>query len=90
MLSSLARFFGAVDGSIRGFINVEELWKAVATAPVVGAAASLIILALGSIVDHSSAIFPNPSAAGAAVSFVTLVLDLIRRQSHGSDPKNAA
>ncbi len=82
----LPNFFKAVDGSVKGSLNTEELYRSVLTALGSGTTVGLLILVLQAVLDHVGAIATTPAAASSLAMFLTLVLDLLRRLNHGAHP----
>ena len=83
LLRKLGSFFGKVDGSRKGLIVPEELFRAMVSAVGSGTLISLMIALLEMVLSHASLIFPNPAVAGLASALLTLILDLLRRQNQG-------
>ena len=83
---ALKNFFAPVKGSFVGYLNPEELYRSILTALGSGTAIGLIVAIVQAILDHISSIIPNSTVASLATIILTLVLDLLRRQSHGADP----
>jgi hypothetical protein len=88
-MTSLKTFFATVPGSVKGVLNLEELYRALLTAFGSGSAVGLLIIGLQAIHDDTSAIFSNPAVAAIASTLLSLILDILRRQSQGSDPTPA-
>jgi hypothetical protein len=86
MLSALKKFFAAVDGSIKGLIVPEELYRAILTSLSSGSSAGVVILLIQAVATHASTIFPNATVASLATALLTLILDLLRRQGQGTVP----
>ncbi|WP_435005797.1 hypothetical protein P12x_003572 [Tundrisphaera lichenicola] len=82
-MPSAFKFLTTVKGSIQGYINSQELNRAILTALGSGSLLGIIILVLQSVLAHTSEIFPNPTISSLATMFLTLVLDLVRRQNQG-------
>lgn len=77
-------FFSKVDGSRKGLLVPEELFRSIVAAFGSGATISLAVTILQAVVSHATLIFPNPAVAGLASTVLTLVLDLLRRQNQGA------
>jgi hypothetical protein len=86
MLASLKRFFTVAESSIQGYLSPEELYRSVLTAFGSGTTIGVLILVLQSILTDVSTIFPSPAVASLATIILTMVLDLLRRQSQGNVP----
>jgi hypothetical protein len=86
LLALLQSFFSAAEGSIKGFLNPEEFFRSILTALGSGTSIGLVMAALHSILTNAVTIFPNPSVAALATGLLTLVIDILRRQSQGSPP----
>ncbi|WP_435018922.1 hypothetical protein TA3x_000912 [Tundrisphaera sp. TA3] len=82
-LKTFLSFFAKVDGSRKGLIVPEELFRAIVSAVGSGAILTFAIGGLQLVVDHASVVFPNPAVAGLASAILTLILDLLRRQNQG-------
>ena len=89
MLAALKHFFSDVKGSAQGVIVPEELYRAIATALGSGTLIGIIAVILQAMLDHVVTIFPDPAIAGLASISLTLILDLLRRQTHGAKPAAA-
>ena len=89
MFSSLKKFFSNVQGSTKGFLVPEELYRSILTSLGSGTTVGVVILLLQAMLDHAATIFPNPTVATLVSMLLTLVLDLLRRQSQGSSPTPA-
>jgi hypothetical protein len=85
-MSMLRKFFSTVEGSVKGVIDPEELYRSILTSLGSGSIVGLMILMLQSVLAHVATIFPNPNTSTLATMFLTLLLDLLRRQSHGDAP----
>jgi len=90
LLSLLQSFLSPVEGSIKGFLNPEEFFRSILTALGSASSAGLVMVLLHSILTNASTIFPNPTVAALATGLLTLVTDILRRQSQGSTPSPAA
>lgn len=84
LLVKFLAFFARVDGSRKGLIVPEELFRAIVAAFGSGAVISLVIAVIQMVVSHAAVIFPNPAVAGLASTVLTLILDLLRRQNQGA------
>ena len=89
-MAPLLRYFSAVPGSIRGFINPRELHRSILTALGSGSLLGVLILILQSVLAHASSIFPDAGTASLAAIVLTLVLDLLRRQGQGQPATQAS
>ena len=87
MLSAITQFFAKVRGSRQGILVPEELFRAIVTSLGSGTVIGIAVVILQALLDHVVSIFPDPTIAGLASILLTLVLDLLRRQSH-ADPGN--
>lgn len=85
-MSSLISFFAKVEGSFKGFVNPEELFRSIITALGSGTVIGLLILVLQALLTNVSAILPDPAIASLVSMVLTLVLDLLRRQAQGTTP----
>lgn len=90
MLATIKKFLAQVNGSKPGILVPEELYRSILTALSSGTAIGCVILILQAVLDHVGLIFPNPAVASLASVSLTLVLDLLRRQSHGITPADPA
>ncbi len=89
MLSAIKNFFSTVQGSIQGILVPEEVYRSILTALGSGSTVGVLILLLQSVLSDASTIFPNPTVATLASMLITLILDLLRRQSQGGTPTPA-
>jgi hypothetical protein len=85
-MASIRNFFAAAQGSVKGVIDPEELYRSILTALGSGSIVGALILVFQAMIAHVATIFPNPSTSTVATMFLTLVLELLRRQSHGVTP----
>jgi len=85
-MSSLSTFFARVEGSAKGLINPEELFRSIVTALGSGTFVGLLILLLQAVLTHIATILPDPTVASLASMVLTLVLDLLRRQNQSGKP----
>ena len=85
-MNALRKFFSPVDGSVKGLLNIEELYRSILTALGSGTTVGLLILVLQAVLDHVGFIVPNAAVASMLSMVLTLVLDLLRRQAHGATP----
>jgi hypothetical protein len=88
-MSVFRKFFSTVKGSVKGMIDPEELFRSILTSLGSGSIVGLLILVLQSVIAHVATIFPHPSTSTLATMFLTLFLDLLRRQNHGDTPTKA-
>ncbi len=86
MLASLKRFFSASGTSIQGYLSIEELYRSILTALGSGTTVGIVILVLQNLLSDVAAVFPNPTVASLATVILTMILDLLRRQSQGNIP----
>jgi hypothetical protein len=86
MLNQFLRFFSPTEGSIKGFLNPEELFRAIVTSLGSGTTVGALMAILQAIIGDAGAIFPNSTVATLATGLLTLVLDLLRRQNQGATP----
>ena len=84
MLSFLKKFFADVEGSTQGFLNPEELYRSILTSLGSGTLVGVLVMLVQAILTNTAIIFPNPAVASLATVILTLVLDLLRRQNHGT------
>lgn len=89
MLAALRHFFADVKGSRPGVLVPEELYRAIMTSVGSGTLIGLLVVVLQAMLDHVVSIFPDPAIASLASISLTLILDLLRRQSHGDKPSNS-
>jgi hypothetical protein len=89
MLSALKNFFAQPAGTIKGVLSPEELYRSILTSLGSGTSIGIVMLLLQSVLSNASTIFPNPTVASLATAFLTLVLDLLRRQTQGNNPAPA-
>ncbi len=85
-MSPLSTFFARVEGSAKGLINPEELFRSIVTALGSGTFVGLLILLLQAVLTHIATILPDPTVASLASMVLTLVLDLLRRQNQSGKP----
>lgn len=83
MFAKVKSFFAAVPGALSGYINSQELFRAVVTGLAAGPTVGFAVGILTSVSQHASTIFAAPSESALAVSLIAVVLDLLRRQTHG-------
>jgi hypothetical protein len=86
MLAKILAFFSAAEGSAKGTLNAEELYRAIFTALGSGTSVGALLMGLQAVVSNASLIFPNPTVAALATALLTLVIDCLRRQSQGTPP----
>ena len=86
MLAILKNFLSAVEGSVQGQLNANELFRSIVTSLSAGTGMGLLLTILQLILSNVATIFPNPPVATLATALITLVIDLIRRQNQGSTP----
>ena len=89
MLTAFKNFFTDVEGSIKGFLSPEELYRSILTSLGSGTSIGVVMLLLQSLLANAGTIFPNPTVASLATALLTLVLDLLRRQTQGNTPAPA-
>ncbi len=85
-MSKFRSFFSKVEGSAKGLINAEELFRSIVTALGSGSLVGLLILLLQAILSNISTILPDPTVASLASMVLALILDLLRRQNQGTTP----
>lgn len=90
MFAAIKKFLANVKGSQKGVLIPEELFRAILTSLGSGTVVGLTILVLQAVLNHVTAIFPDPAIASLASVSLTLILDLLRRQGHGEIPAPAA
>ncbi len=86
MLAILQKFFAPSEGSVKGFLNPEELYKSILTSLGSASSVGAILVVLQAILTNVSTIFPDPTVAALATGLISLVIDLLRRQSQGATP----
>ena len=86
MFAAIKHFFSDVKGSAPGVLVPEELFRAIVTSLGSGTIIGLVVMILQALLDHVVSIFPDPAIASLASITLTLVLDLLRRQTHGDKP----
>ncbi len=86
MFAALKHFFSDVKGSAPGVLVPEELFRAIVTSLGSGTIIGLVVMILQGLLDHVVSIFPDPAIASLASISLTLILDLLRRQTHGDKP----
>jgi hypothetical protein len=86
MLTIFKQFFAAVATSTKGFLNAEELFRAILTALGSGSALGLLLTVLQVLLANVAVIFPNPIVGALATMLLTLIVDLLRRLNQGSKP----
>jgi len=86
MLSALKNFFAQPNGSIKGALSPEELFRSILASLGSGTTIGIVMILLQSVLTNASTIFPNPTVASLATAFLTLVIDLLRRQTQGNNP----
>ncbi len=86
MFAAFKHFFSDVKGSAPGVLVPEELFRAIVTSLGSGTIIGLVVMILQALLDHVVSIFPDPAIASLASITLTLVLDLLRRQTHGDKP----
>ena len=86
MFAAIKQFFANVKGSKQGILVPEELFRSILTSVGSGTAIGIVVLVLQAVLDHVVSIFPDPAIAGLASISLTLILDLLRRQSQGDKP----
>lgn len=83
MFAALKHFFAGVKGSKQGILVPEELFRSIVTSIGSGTIIGIVVLILQAILDHVISIFPDPAIASLASVTLTLILDLLRRQTQG-------
>jgi hypothetical protein len=83
MLASIKRFFAVSESSLQGYLSVEDLYRSILTSLGSGTLIGVLILVVQGMLSNVATIFPNPSVASMATVALTLILDLLRRQSQG-------
>ena len=83
MFAALKHFFADVKGSKAGILVPEELFRSILTSVGSGTIIGIIVMVLQAVLDHVVSIFPDPAIASLASITLTLILDLLRRQTHG-------
>jgi hypothetical protein len=86
MLASLKRFFATTEGSIQGFLSMEELYRSILTSLGSGTLIGVLILVIQGLLSDVAIVFPNPAVASLATVILTMILDLLRRQAQGTTP----
>jgi hypothetical protein len=86
MLAALKRFFAASESSIQGYLSVEDLYRSILTSLGSGTMVGVLILVLQGVLTNVDLVFPNPAVASMATVVLTMILDLLRRQSQGVTP----
>jgi len=89
MFAALKHFFADVKGSKQGILVPEELFRSILTSLGSGTIIGLVVVVLQALLDHVVSIFPDPAIASLASITLTLILDLLRRQTHGDKPAPA-
>lgn len=86
MFAKILAFLAPVAGSVKGFINADELFRAVltaaATAGLSGGGTAILSAVLTAVSASAGSIFSGP-AVGFATFGIGLLLDLLRRKSQG-------
>lgn len=85
-LAAIKDFFGAVRGGLKNVVNAEEIFRSIVASFGAGGLVGLAITILTAVLAHAAVIFPNPAVAALATTVITLVVDLLRRLSHGDEP----
>lgn len=86
MFAALKHFFADVQGSRQGILVPEELFRSILTSLGSGTIIGVVVVILQAMLDHVVSIFPDPAIASLASISLTLILDLLRRQTHGDKP----
>jgi hypothetical protein len=86
MLTSLKSFFKVSESSIQGYLSLEELYRSILTALGSGTTIGVVILVLQGVLTNASTVFPNPAVASMATVILTMILEILRRQSQGNLP----
>jgi energy-converting hydrogenase Eha subunit A len=89
MQTILQNFFSDVEGSIKGSLNAEELYRSILTSLGSATSVGFVLGVLQAVLTNVATIFPNPTVAALATGLLTLVVDLLRRQSQGTTPSPA-
>ena len=82
----LSKLLSTAPNAIKGQIDLQELWKAIATAVGPSVLVGLAVAGLDAINSNLALIIPNPIVASMAGYILSLIIDLIRRQSQGQTP----
>jgi hypothetical protein len=86
MLASLKSFFKVSERSFQGYLSLEDLYRSILTALGSGTTIGVVILVLQEVLTNTSTVFPNPTVASMATVILTMILELLRRQSQGNLP----
>jgi hypothetical protein len=84
ILAALITFFGPVAHSIQGQVSISELYRSILTSLGSATAMGVVILILQGVLSHAPAIFTNPGTCSLATLILTLLVDELRRSTHGS------
>lgn len=80
LLARLKKYFAEVPGSIRGFLNVNELVRVLMTSIVSGGGVLAVLQALAA---SAGTIFPAAQDAALAALLLTSLLEVTRRLQQG-------
>ena len=86
MVAEFKQFFAVVKGSRQGILVPEELFRSILTSLGSGTIIGIVVVILQAMLDHVVSIFPDPIIASLASIVLTLILDLLRRQTQGDKP----
>jgi hypothetical protein len=89
VLTIFQNFFSDVEGSIKGSLNAEELYRSILTSLGSGTSVGILLTVVQAVMTNVTTIFPNPTVAALATGLLTLVVDILRRQSQGNNPTPA-
>ena len=84
-MPTLARFFGPVEGSIKGLLNFEELYRSFLASLGSGSAVAVLLFLSRTILGRFAEILPDTSTASLVTVILSLVFDMLRRLTHGID-----
>ena len=84
-MPTLARFFGPVDGSIKGLLNFEELYRSFLASLGSGSAVASLLFLSRTILGRLAEILPETTTASLVTVILSLVFDLLRRLTQGVD-----
>ena len=84
MLSALKNFFAHAEGSTKGLLSPEELYRSILTSLGSGTVIGILMLLVQAILSHASTIFPNPTVASLATALAGLQVN----QRRGDDLRN--
>jgi hypothetical protein len=84
LIARVVGFFGAVQGSVRGVINGEELVRAIISAVSAGFSVPSVLALVPVLIKDVPLVVPSPAVSGLLVAIITLIADLYRRKAAGS------